>query len=127
MAIKKTKPHPIDIAMGQRIRRLRQLRGMTQQELAKKIGCQFQQVQKYETGANRTSASRLSMIAEALDVSLSRLVEGIDDKHPGKTDNDGPKDRQIAKCAKYANLMNDERRGIYVKMGYTLLGEGGAA
>jgi transcriptional regulator with XRE-family HTH domain len=53
---------------------------MTQQQLAAAVGIKFQQIQKYETGANRVSASRLWDIASALDVQVSFFFEGIDDK-----------------------------------------------
>ena len=64
-------PHPIDQFVGQKTRALRAIRGMTQQQLAAEIGVKFQQVQKYETGANRISASRLSEIAAALDAPIT--------------------------------------------------------
>jgi transcriptional regulator with XRE-family HTH domain len=51
--------------------------GMTQQQLASKVGIKFQQIQKYETGMNRISASRLWDIAEALDVKISFFFEGL--------------------------------------------------
>lgn len=54
---------------------------MTQQQLAGKVGIKFQQIQKYETGMNRISASRLWDIAEALDVPVSFFFEGVDDEH----------------------------------------------
>jgi len=52
---------------------------MTQQQLAEKVGIKFQQIQKYETGANRVSASRLWDIADALDVPVAFFFEGIED------------------------------------------------
>ena len=52
-------PHKVDIHVGQRLRQRRWLVGMTQQGLAEMVGIKFQQIQKYETGANRVSASRL--------------------------------------------------------------------
>ena len=70
--------HPVDKHVGQRIRHRRWLVGMTQQQLAEKVGIKFQQIQKYETGANRVSASRLWDIAEALDVDVAFFFEGID-------------------------------------------------
>ena len=51
---------------------------MTQQQLAEQVGIKFQQIQKYETGANRVSASRLWDISEALDVPVSFFFEGLD-------------------------------------------------
>jgi transcriptional regulator with XRE-family HTH domain len=53
---------------------------MTQQQLAEQVGIKFQQIQKYETGANRVSASRLWDIAEALDVPVNFFFEGLDEK-----------------------------------------------
>jgi transcriptional regulator with XRE-family HTH domain len=52
---------------------------MTQQQLAEQVGIKFQQIQKYETGANRVSASRLWDIADALDVPVSFFFEGLED------------------------------------------------
>jgi len=56
---------------------------MTQQQLAEKVGIKFQQIQKYETGANRVSASRLWDIADALDVPVAFFFEGIEDSQDG--------------------------------------------
>jgi transcriptional regulator with XRE-family HTH domain len=63
-------PHPIDVHVGARIRMRRLLLGMNQETLASRLGLTFQQVQKYEGGANRVSASRLSEIADILDVPI---------------------------------------------------------
>lgn len=71
--------HPVDVHVGKRVRHRRWLVGMTQQQLAEKVGIKFQQIQKYETGANRVSASRLWDIAHALDVQIAFFFEGIDD------------------------------------------------
>ena len=70
--------HPVDVHVGKRIRHRRWLVGMTQQQLAEQVGIKFQQIQKYETGANRVSASRLWDIADALDVPVSFFFEGLD-------------------------------------------------
>jgi len=72
--------HPVDVHVGQKVRRRRWMVGMTQQQLAEKVGIKFQQIQKYETGMNRVSASRLWDIAEALEVSVSFFFEDIDDE-----------------------------------------------
>ncbi len=69
--------HPVDVHVGKRVRHRRWLVGMTQQQLAEKVGIKFQQIQKYETGMNRVSASRLWDIAEALGVSVSFFFEGL--------------------------------------------------
>lgn len=69
--------HPVDVHVGKRIRQRRWMVGMTQQQLAEKVGIKFQQIQKYETGMNRVSASRLWEIASALGVPVSFFFEGI--------------------------------------------------
>ncbi|MDK3073675.1 helix-turn-helix transcriptional regulator [Sedimentitalea sp. JM2-8] len=71
--------HPVDVHVGKRVRHRRWLIGMTQQQLAEQVGIKFQQIQKYETGANRISASRLWDIADALGVEVSFFFEGLQD------------------------------------------------
>ena len=70
--------HPVDVHVGKRIRHRRWMVGMTQQQLAEQVGIKFQQIQKYETGMNRVSASRLWDISEALSVPISFFFEGIE-------------------------------------------------
>jgi transcriptional regulator with XRE-family HTH domain len=69
--------HPVDAHVGKRIRHRRWMVGMTQQQLADKVGIKFQQIQKYETGMNRVSASRLWDIADSLDVTISFFFDGL--------------------------------------------------
>lgn len=64
---------PVDVTVGTRIRFTRKLRNISQQALAKTIGVSFQQVQKYERGSNRVSASMLVRIADALEVDITDL------------------------------------------------------
>jgi transcriptional regulator with XRE-family HTH domain len=64
-------PNPVDIHVGKRIRMRRLLLGMNQETLANALGLTFQQVQKYEGGANRVSASRLSEAAKILGVPIA--------------------------------------------------------
>ncbi len=71
------KPHPIDVHVGGRVRLRRRLLGVSQGKLAEAIGLTFQQVQKYERGANRIGASRLFELAQALDVPISFFFEGM--------------------------------------------------
>ena len=70
--------HPVDVHVGKRIRHRRWMVGMTQQQLAERVGIKFQQIQKYETGMNRVSASRLWDIADALSVPVSFFFEGLE-------------------------------------------------
>lgn len=67
----------IDLHVGRRLRRRRRLLGLTQQQLAQCIGIRFQQVQKYECGANRVTASRLYELANALQAPVSYFYEGL--------------------------------------------------
>ncbi|WP_107498201.1 helix-turn-helix transcriptional regulator [Thalassobius sp. I31.1] len=69
--------HPVDVHVGKRVRHRRWMVGMTQQQLAEKVGIKFQQIQKYETGMNRVSASRLWDISDALDVPVAYFFEGL--------------------------------------------------
>ncbi|WP_299045635.1 helix-turn-helix domain-containing protein [uncultured Tateyamaria sp.] len=69
--------HLVDVHVGKRIRQRRWLIGMTQQKLADMVGIKFQQIQKYETGANRVSASRLWDIGEAMGVPVAFFFEGL--------------------------------------------------
>ena len=67
---------PVDVLVGQNIRICRLQKGLSQGELGQQIGVTFQQVQKYEKGANRVGASRLNQIANVLGVSLPSLFDG---------------------------------------------------
>jgi len=67
----------IDLHLGKRLRRRRRLLGLTQQQLAHSVGVRFQQIQKYECGANRISAARLWQLAQALEVPTSYFYDGI--------------------------------------------------
>lgn len=78
--------HPVDIHVGQRIRQRRWAIGMTQQQLAEAVGIKFQQIQKYETGMNRVSASRLWDIAQALRVSINFFFEDVSDTQQPESD-----------------------------------------
>lgn len=69
--------HPVDVHVGKRIRHRRWMVGMTQQQLADSVGIKFQQIQKYETGMNRVSASRLWDVARTLGVKIDFFFEGL--------------------------------------------------
>jgi transcriptional regulator with XRE-family HTH domain len=74
--VAKRSPMPIDVLVGQNIRICRLQQRLSQTELGQRIGVTFQQVQKYEKGANRVGASRLTQIAEVLGISLMTLFDG---------------------------------------------------
>src|SRR6185295_16565718 len=67
----------IDLHLGKRLRRRRRLLGLTQQQLAGACGVRFQQIQKYECGANRISAARLWQLSEALEVPVGYFYDGL--------------------------------------------------
>jgi transcriptional regulator with XRE-family HTH domain len=69
----------IDIHIGKRARRRRRLLGLTQEQVAGACGVRFQQIQKYECGANRISAARIWRLARALDVPVGYFFEGLDE------------------------------------------------
>ena len=76
-------PNPIDVEVGARIRVRRKYLSLSQSALAEALGLTFQQVQKYERGANRVSASMLVKIAAKLDTTVGALVgENDPDRHP---------------------------------------------
>lgn len=71
------KPNPVDVHVGQRLRQRRVLVGLSQEKLARMVGITFQQVQKYERGANRIVASRLYQLAKVLDVPVSYFFDDV--------------------------------------------------
>lgn len=74
---KNGKPNPVDIHVGSRVRLRRTLLGMSQEKLGEAIGLTFQQVQKYERGANRIGASRLFNLSQVLDVPVSFFFDDM--------------------------------------------------
>ena len=72
----------IDLHLGKRLRRRRRLLGLTQNQVAEVVGIRFQQIQKYECGANRISAARLWQLSEALDVPVSYFYDGLGEYQP---------------------------------------------
>jgi transcriptional regulator with XRE-family HTH domain len=81
-------PNPIDVHVGTRIRLRRTLLGLSQEKLGEAIGLTFQQVQKYERGANRVGSSRLFDLSRVLDVPIAYFFEdmpsNIEEKSPSR-------------------------------------------
>lgn len=85
MVERDTQPDPIDVAVGARIRMRRKTLGVTQAKLAEALGVTFQQIQKYERGSNRISASMLVRAARCLECSVGYLIgegEGLSIEEP---------------------------------------------
>jgi transcriptional regulator with XRE-family HTH domain len=79
----------IDLHLGRRLRRRRRLLGLTQQQLALAVGIRFQQIQKYECGANRISAARLWQLAEALETPVAYFYDGLAEAAAREEDRSG--------------------------------------
>lgn len=106
--------HPVDVHVGKRIRRRRWLAGVTQQHLAEQVGIKFQQIQKYETGANRVSASRLWDIADALDVPVAYFFDGYDESGEAPSPMANPDDKEAADLLRsYYAIPEAQRRKLF--------------
>jgi transcriptional regulator with XRE-family HTH domain len=81
-------PNPVDLHVGARIRMRRRMQAVSQEKLADALGLTFQQVQKYERGANRVSASKLYEIAAALRTPVSYFFEGLADPSSESADDE---------------------------------------
>ena len=106
--------HPVDAHVGKRIRQRRWMVGMTQQQLADKVGIKFQQIQKYETGMNRVSASRLWDIAAALGVTISFFFEGLGAAEAGTLASDIMADKEALELVRsYYAIPEAQRRRLF--------------
>jgi transcriptional regulator with XRE-family HTH domain len=77
--VKDDSPNPVDIFVGQQLRAQRSLKGLTQEDLASHTGITFQQIQKYEAGKNRISASRLYQFSRILNAPISAFFDSFDE------------------------------------------------
>ena len=78
-------PGPIDVTVGRNVRVWRMTKGLSQAQLAKRLGVTFQQVQKYETGGNRIPTGRLVKLAPILGVPIAALFEGTSGTDPSRS------------------------------------------
>jgi transcriptional regulator with XRE-family HTH domain len=106
-------PHPVDVIVGGRVRAARIASGMSQGALAEAIGVTFQQVQKYENGSNRVSASKLVEIATVLRVSATSFLVGLGGGEGRSAANDvsAPPD-SLNLLAVYARLPTHLRKAV---------------
>ena len=110
-------PPPVDAAVGRNLRALRKSRGMSQEALARSLGLTFQQVQKYERGANRISASKLYDAAAALGVEIAALFAAAPgaahDERPHAPSNDPAIPADLAELARqYARIPDAHARRL---------------
>lgn len=112
----------VDAIVGERIRRRRILTGQTQDQLGEALGVSYQQIQKYETGANRVSAGRLYLLAEQLDVSPSWFLDGMSSVSPEDEAADKLSSSRLAiECVRNLARIKDEKvRGAILTMIRTL-------
>ena len=110
--------NPVDLHVGARIRMRRRLQGVSQEKLAEALGLTFQQVQKYERGANRVSASKLYEIAAMLRAPVAYFFDGLADP-AGEADDDsqGGDERTV-----HAFLMTSE--GLELARSFTQVPRG---
>lgn len=121
-----TNPNPIDIHVGARVRLRRTLLGMSQERLGEALGLTFQQVQKYERGANRVGASRLFELAKALGVPVSYFFDDLPEdggqeqmvEPVGPTEEDPMRRRETVELVRAYYRITDEtaRRRLYELM-----------
>ncbi len=112
--------HLVDEYVGKRVRQRRRAIGLTQLELGEAVGTKFQQIQKYETGRNRISASRLWDISKALDVSIDFFFEGFQDVYLAEAEQETPKvidmmvnPEAISLVGSYYRMPETQRRKIF--------------
>jgi transcriptional regulator with XRE-family HTH domain len=97
---------PVDQHIGERIRLRRTELGLTQEQLADTLGISYQQIQKYETGANRISASRIYELARRLEVDLAYFFDdlGFDDRGQAPLEHGGRQRSAIELVRKFAQI-----------------------
>lgn len=103
-------PNQVDLHVGNRLRIRRTLKGLTQDELASAVGITFQQVQKYEKGANRISASRLYAFSQVLNVRVGWFFEDLEDQvlpipEPVTVDDDALEEAQLLETREALELI----------------------
>ena len=98
----------VDTIVGERIRRRRILTGVTQDQLGEALGISYQQIQKYETGANRVSAGRLYLVAQKLEVSPGWFFDGLAEV-PDETNDLLSSSRFAIECVRNMSRLKDDK------------------
>lgn len=97
----------VDAHVGERIRSRRTSLGLTQEHLARSLDISYQQVQKYETGANRVSAGRLFELARVLDSQVSYFFDGLDETSSAQPLDHGGKNRSTIELVRHFSTIED--------------------
>ena len=124
-------PHPVDRHVGRRVQEKRLDLGLTQTALAKAVGVSFQQVQKYEKGTNRVSASKLFEMAEFMQVGIPFFFEGFLQAQPGVAEtpssrfvHDYPTTKHSVEIARLAPRLPARKQKAVVQIMREMLDEG---
>ena len=118
----KKSPHPIDVHVGARVRLRRMLMGMSQDKLGDALGLTFQQIQKYEKGVNRISASKLFDISRFFKVDVGYFFDGLAEGATGMAedgagfDHDFPATRQTIEIARLAPQLSTKRQRLALEL-----------
>ena len=113
---KKGGPVDHDKVIGANLNKIRLAMQLSQQELAKLAGVTFQQIQKYEKGTNRLSASRLVRISNALDVDIDVFFDGVIDTTPKKISLENIPDEHVKFLRLLAEIDNPDKIKILSKL-----------
>ncbi|MDG1801891.1 MAG: helix-turn-helix transcriptional regulator [Paracoccaceae bacterium] len=106
--------HPVDIHVGKRIKEARILRGQSQSEIARELDISFQQIQKYESGKNRISASRLFELSQLFGISPSFFFDGLEE---GADEIKQPMDAETARIAlAILKIPNKRTRSLLISL-----------
>lgn len=110
----------VDSHVGGRIRKRRTLLGLTQEQLASTLNISYQQVQKYETGANRVSAGRLYQISQELSVEVGYFFEGLETSTPEDMPHGGRNRPTIELAKNFSEIDNASVRAAVSNLVRTL-------
>lgn len=114
-------PNPIDIHVGSRVRLRRMMIGMSQERLGEKLSLTFQQVQKYEKGANRIGASRLYTIASIFEVPVSFFYEDMPSEITDEIPHFGDRGRNVDDSARLMNFVASAE-GLQLNTSFSKIG-----
>ena len=116
--------HPVNLHIGRRLRMRRLVAGLTQQRLGQAVGVRFQQIQKYECGANKLSAAKLGEIARALNVSVTFFYEGLAaEGEPHNDFRDLLHRKETSELLRALSGLDEQKRRQLIKLVMALNGE----
>lgn len=120
-------PHEIDVYVGDRIRRIRKALGLSQTQLGEALGLTFQQIQKYERGTNRVSASKLWQTAQTLGVQIGDLFPASDAERGGLAEAERKLDLELLRSSLHKQIDQAVDRHTSARIAIAERQEGGAA